>query len=47
MTAHGQRKVLAPREPQKFEMALNLDIAKAFGTMMPPGFLVQVGEVMQ
>jgi hypothetical protein len=47
MTAHGQRKVLAAREPQKFEMTLNLDIAKALGTMIRSGFLVQAGEVMQ
>jgi hypothetical protein len=39
--------VLAAREPQKFELAINLETAKALGTMSSPVFLVQAGEVIQ
>jgi hypothetical protein len=39
--------VLAAPEPQKFELAINLETAKALGTMMLPEFLVHAGEVIQ
>jgi hypothetical protein len=39
MTAHEQRKMLAAREPQKFELAIDIETAKTLGTMISPEFL--------
>jgi hypothetical protein len=39
--------VLAAREPYKFELAINLETAKALGTMISPGLLAQASEVIQ